>query len=540
MAEIKANNILTEQLRKSQIAGDLLNEIRTKQEDVATGAVPGPGPRGSLLRVIIEGNASIPGGATRARNLLASLYLERLDRAASAQYAFSQPDGSLQAVELSTVLLGFPPPKLQGDVTFAPDDKLELQNSFWTDQYLFGNLTEETINSLAKVTLVSGETKIPLVHKFWLNHQLSRFVYESGKTVKCDAARAAFAAAGKGVIWAVADTGIDRSHYHFKTHGTLDLPDGLRHMDFTTPNGDALSDLDGHGSHVAGIIAGETVRRHVGSVDMTMPESLVVQRKVRKSDTAIVEEDDEKQAEISGIAPLCKLVSLKVLESGESGDVGTLLAALGYIQKVNSNGRTLRIHGVNLSLGYTFDARWFAAGQSPLCVEVDRLVRNGVVVVVAAGNSGYGTVQSLDRTVERASHLATISDPGNADLAITVGSTHRDSPHTYGVSYFSAKGPTADGRMKPDLVAPGERIVSVRRMDAGRPGAALFQEDTGTSMAAPHVSGAIAAFLSVRREFQGQPQRVKQIFCDSATDLRRRAEYQGAGLIDAMRALQSV
>src|SRR3712207_9368856 len=54
----------------------------------------------------------------------------------------------------------------------------------------------------------------------------------------------------------------------------------------------------------------------------------------------------------------------------------------------------------------------------------------------------------------------TINDPGNAALAITVGATHRDMPHTYGVSYFSSKGPTGDGRLKPDLVAPGERITS--------------------------------------------------------------------------------
>ena len=52
------------------------------------------------------------------------------------------------------------------------------------------------------------------------------------------------------------------------------------------------------------------------------------------------------------------------------------------------------------------------------------------------------------------------ADPGNADSVITVGATHRYMPHTYGVSYFSSKGPTGDGRIKPDLVAPGERITS--------------------------------------------------------------------------------
>ena len=52
----------------------------------------------------------------------------------------------------------------------------------------------------------------------------------------------------------------------------------------------------------------------------------------------------------------------------------------------------MRIHGVNLSVGYEFDPEWFACGQSPLCAEVDQLVRSGVVVVVAAGNTGYGSL----------------------------------------------------------------------------------------------------------------------------------------------------
>ena len=59
-------------------------------------------------------------------------------------------------------------------------------------------------------------------------------------------------------------------------------------------------------------------------------------------------------------------------------------------------------------------------------------------------------------------------------------------------------------------------------------------------MAAPHVSGIIAAFLSIRREFIGQPQRVKQIFLDTATDLKRSRYFQGSGLVDLMRAIQSV
>ncbi|MDQ6924890.1 MAG: S8 family serine peptidase, partial [Candidatus Eremiobacteraeota bacterium] len=154
----------------------------------------------------------------------------------------------------------------------------------------------------------------------------------------------------------------------------------------------------------------------------------------------------------------------------------------------------------------------------------------------------------------------TINDPGNAELAITVGSTHRDEPQTYGVSYFSSKGPTGDGRRKPDLVAPGEKILSCASAskraavapqiasplaaiaaEGGDPAAAgVYVVDSGTSMAAPHVSGAIAAFLSVRREFVGRPDDVKRVFLDAAIDLSRDCYFQGHGLVDVLGAIQAV
>jgi subtilisin family serine protease len=245
---------------------------------------------------------------------------------------------------------------------------------------------------------------------------------------------------------------------------------------------------------------------------------------------------------ISGMAPYCKLVSFRVLDEKGEGQVSSVLAAIARIQEINGYGRRLLIHGVNMSIGYPFEPEWFACGQSPLCVEVDRLVRSGVVVVVAAGNDGFGLTQS-DQGVVRAALDMTICDPGNADLAITVGSTHRDMPHVYGVSYYSSKGPTGDGRSKPDLVAPGEKIVSCATGtlgDEARGSKCNYIESSGTSMSAPHVSGVIAAFLSVRREFIGQPERVKEIFLSTATDLKRERYFQGHGLVDLMRAIQSV
>jgi subtilisin family serine protease len=249
------------------------------------------------------------------------------------------------------------------------------------------------------------------------------------------------------------------------------------------------------------------------------------------------------------MAPQCKLVSLKVLDEDGDGQVSGLITAIYHIQTVNAFGRNLRIHGVNLSVGYEFDAEWFACGQSPLCVEVNRLVRCGVVVVVAAGNTGYGGLDAQER-VTSAGMALTINDPGNAAMAITVGSTHRVMPHVYGVSYFSSKGPTGDGRMKPDMVAPGEKILSCAsgkfKQEKGKKDASGnildcdYVQESGTSMAAPHVSGVIAAFLSVRREFIGEPEKVKQIFASTCTDLQRERSFQGAGLVDLMRAIQSV
>jgi serine protease AprX len=231
---------------------------------------------------------------------------------------------------------------------------------------------------------------------------------------------------------------------------------------------------------------------------------------------------------------------MKVLDDEGRGDVSNIIAAIDRIQTINDFGRNIKIHGVNLSVGYEFDPLWFACGQSPICVEVNRLVRSGVVVVVAAGNTGYGAL-SANQRVTGAGFMLTINDPGNAELAITVGSTHRDAPYTYGVSYFSSKGPTGDGRQKPDLVAPGERILSccsTAKSDGNA--TTVYVEDSGTSMAAPHVSGVIAAFLSIRREYIGNPEKVKQLFTSTASDLGRNSYFQGRGLIDLMRAIQSV
>jgi len=188
---------------------------------------------------------------------------------------------------------------------------------------------------------------------------------------------------------------------------------------------------------------------------------------------------------------------------------------------------------VNLSLGGPFDEETYGCGFSPICQELRRLWRQGVVVCVACGNEGAIVVPTSDGQFDLKTSIS-VGDPANLEDCIAVGSVNADRPHLYGVSYFSSRGPTADGRAKPDVVAPGESIFSCNsRWQGGR----HYIDMSGTSMACPHVSGLIAGFLSVRREFIGRPDEVKRLLMDSCTDIGRDRYHQGRGIPNLLRML---
>ncbi len=433
-------------------------------------------------------------------------------------------------------------PMAVADTGGDPDEEgINEAKSALSEQYLFCRLSGPTIRKLVVLDSNSTLAGAPSPHRnaiyhIWPDFRIKGLINKSISTVKADAAHRSFSALGEHIVWAVIDSGIDGGHPHFKKHANCKFDDTIEAKDFTAigkKKGNAYRDVYGHGTHVAGIIAGAS--------DASEEKPIKVTCRHRDERGEVTRDSLKITSALSGMAPHCKLLSLKVLDDRGDGEVSSVIAALEHIQEINGHGRRIRVHGVNLSVGYDFEPEWFACGQSPLCVEVNRLVKSGVVVVAAAGNSGYGSIlPQFAGRVNSAGIELTINDPGNADLAITVGSTHRDMPHIYGVSYFSSKGPTGDGRYKPDIVAPGEKIISCRSQHEIEPLNEQFKEESGTSMAAPHVSGVIAAFLSIRSEYVGSPEEVKRIFLATATDLNRTPYYQGKGLVDLMRAIQSV
>jgi pimeloyl-ACP methyl ester carboxylesterase len=365
------------------------------------------------------------------------------------------------------------------------------------------------------------------VARLWKNSAKWAYLDQSVHTTQAFPAHRSYFASGNEVTWAVLDSGIHWNHPHFGGDGGTikSVYDCTSRKQRQVPAKDmqplawgdpAADDRFGHGAHVAGIVAG--------------------------SHTA--KDKDGKTREMCGMAPSAKLVIYKVLDNNGSGEDSWIIKALDHIFETNERAGQIVVHGVNLSLGGEFDVESFNCGHTPLCVELRRLWRQGVVVVIAAGNEGWAALSTSEGDTLQANMGMSLGDPANLDETIVVGSVHKERPHTYGTSFFSSRGPTADGRMKPDCVAPGERILSVRN-DARTNGATLtleqlYTEMSGTSMAAPHVSGLLAAFLSKRREFIGRPDDVKDILLKNCTDLGRQRNMQGAGMPNLVKMLVNV
>lgn len=230
------------------------------------------------------------------------------------------------------------------------------------------------------------------------------------------------------VVVAILDTGIDAAH--------VDLDGGKVIGWYDVINGRASPyDDNGHGTHVASIAAGT----------------------------------GEGNAAYAGVAPGAALVGIKVLNKNGSGTTSGIISGIDWmIRNKNAYG----IRAGNMSLG----SSGCSDGTDSLSSAVNNAVDNGIVMAVAAGNSGP--------------NKCTVGSPAAAAKAITVGAMYDPGERGWVVAEFSSRGPTADGRTKPDVAAPGRNITAARAGSGNG-----YVTYSGTSMATPFVAGVIALML---------------------------------------------
>ena len=348
-----------------------------------------------------------------------------------------------------------------------------------------------------------GDPRVKSVHH---DRPTRGFVGRTAVTVGARAVQDLMGYNGAGVGVAVVDSGITAWHDDL----TVANGQGQRvthFVDFVNGYTRPYDDW-GHGTHVAGIVAGNGF---------------------------------DTNGTRNAIAPGAHIVALKALDAQGNGTISTIIAAIDYAV---ANKDALNIRVINLSLGAAVTESY---NSDPLTVAAKRAVDAGIVVVAAAGNKGKGA-NGLPL-------YGSIGSPGNAPWVITVGAsssngTVRRQDDT--IAAFSSRGPTRfDYAAKPDLVAPGLGIVSLAdplssfyatKTDyllQGKvsPGYTPYIALSGTSMATPVVAGTVALMLEANPKLT--PNMVKAILQFTAEE-KRDVSYlaQGAGFLNTLGAVR--
>ena len=326
---------------------------------------------------------------------------------------------------------------------------------------------------------------------------------------------------GAGITIAVIDSGITSFHDDLTNKTSRVYPYGnqrvTKFVDFV--NGRTLPyDDNGHGTHVAGIIAGN---------------------------------GGDSYGEKSGSAPGASLISLKVLDADGKGTISNIIAALGWVA---ANAQTYNIRVVNMSVGAGIHESYWT---DPLTLAAKAVTDKGITVVTAAGNMGKNAAGHLQ--------YGGINAPANAPWVLTVGASSTNGTVTRlddSMASFSSAGPTRiDFEAKPDLVAPGVGTVSLASPGStfystkaaalvdGKPvrGVKSYLSLSGTSMAAPVVAGTVALMLEANPSLtpnliKALLQYTAQSYADPTSTTVPAKAYsplrQGAGFLNALGAVR--
>jgi serine protease AprX len=355
----------------------------------------------------------------------------------------------------------------------------------------------------------------PRVERVMIDRPAFATMERTGLAIGATLARSSIGVTGRGVGVAVIDSGVTSWHDDLYRSATGSLSRRVVHFkDFTrevSPNlwfNDLPSDDYGHGTHVAGIIAGSGY---------------------------------DSGGRRMGIAPGARLLGLKVLDGQGNGYVSDVIAAIDYAISVKS---TYNVRVINLSVASgVFESYW----NDPLTLAAKRATDAGIVVVAASGNLG---VDASGR-----SQWGAVTSPGNAPWVLTVGaSSHQGTARRSDdiVANFSSHGPTwLDFAAKPDIVAPGVGIESLsdpRSTLYGllKPyllsgtvsvGYKPYLSLSGTSMATPVVAGTVALMLEANPNLT--PNAVKAILQYTAQSQSSESVFaQGAGFLNARGAVR--
>jgi serine protease AprX len=367
------------------------------------------------------------------------------------------------------------------------------------------------VDNITLATMASD----PRVERVMIDRPAFATMERTGQAIGATLARSQYSLSGRGVGVAIIDSGI--TSYHDDLYRSLSGGTSRRVVhfkDFTrdiSPNlwfSEQASDDYGHGTHVAGIIAGSGY---------------------------------DSNGRRTGVAPGAKLVGLKVLDGEGHGYVSDVIAAIDYAISVRS---TYNVRVINLSVASgVFESYW----NDPLTLAAKRAAEAGIVVVAAAGNHG------LDANGRQ--QWGGITSPGNAPWVLTVGaSSHQGTVRRSDdiIANFSSHGPTwLDFAAKPDIVAPGVGIESLSDPRSELYGTFRsyllngtvsvgykpYLSLSGTSMATPVVAGTVALMLEANPSLT--PNAVKAILQFTAeSHANENVLAQGAGFLNAKGAVR--